>query len=372
MVDWLFAAALALAPAQVAQAPSVQNPAPLAAEVVFADAPPAPEDVLAIPPELREMLQRRVIEPAGTNRRRRFDLLFDFLFYELDLQYQRDATHTVSESFRTRQANCLAFTLLTVALAREVGLTAQGQELERVLSWDLNGDIVVQNTHANARVGIYGQRYVIDIAADQVLTHSPPQQIDDERLLSMYYNNRAMELLMLGRSAAADTWIQVAIEQDPDYATAWNNMGVLRMRAGDIRTAEAHFLHALRLSRTHNGALLNLTSLYQRSGDETRAAQWRQRADRVLAADPFHQFSEGMRSERSGDFATALKHYRRATRLDRGEHVFHFGLARAWMKLGDARRANAELALARDLSKGDHRSRYETKLHALRRSLPSQ
>lgn len=365
MVSWLFATALTLAPGQ--DAPPAPETAPIATEVVFADAPPRPEDVLAIPDELRDMLRQQVIEPAANNRKRRLDLLFDFLFYELGMQYDRDVTHTVAESFHTRKANCLAFTLLTVALAREAGLQAQGQELERVLSWDLNGDIVVQNTHANARIGLYGQHYVIDIAADQVLTHSPPQQIDDDRLLAMYYNNRAMELLMLERPDAADAWLQVAARLDPGYATVWNNMGVLRLRSGDVRAAETHFLHALRINREHTGALSNLVGLYQRIGDGARAAQWRQRADDRLADDPFHQFAQGLRSEQRGDFADALKRYRRAAQLDRDEHVFHFALARAWMRLGDAGRAGAELARARDLSQGDYRGRYQTKLDALRR-----
>lgn len=365
MIDWMLAAALALAPAAQDTTPTI---APV---VVSAEMAPPPEDVLAIPADLREMLRKQVIEPSGNSRKRRLDLLLDFLFEEpgLGMQYQQDATHTVAESFRTRKANCLAFTLLTVALAREAGLPAYGQELERVLSWDMIGDIVMQNTHANASVAAGGERYVIDVAADELLTHSPPQRISDARLLALYYNNRAMELLILKRPIAAEAWLRAALKQDNDYATLWNNAGVLRMRMGDMQAAEERFLQALRLNPTHTGALVNVVSLYQNKRDTVQAAQWKQRADRVLRKDPFQQFSLGMRAEQRGDFASALKHYRRAIALDGDEHLFHFSMARAWLGLGDTRRAGIELARAHDLSHDGSRDRYQAKLDALKRML---
>ncbi len=43
----------------------------------------------------------------------------------LDLQYDANATYTVSDIWQHRRANCLAFTLLFVTLAREAGIQAR-------------------------------------------------------------------------------------------------------------------------------------------------------------------------------------------------------------------------------------------------------
>lgn len=354
MHNWAFAAALAL---------QGTLPAPPAASSI----PPTPEQVLAVPEDLRADLNKYLAGKRNTQQDR-LRYLVEFMISPdgLNVQYQADATHTVAETFQTRKANCLAFTLLTIALAREINLPAYGRQIDRVLSWDLSGQYVIQNTHANAGVIVDDKHFVIDIATGQSLAASLPRRVEDDRLFTMFYNNHAMELMVDGQLSAARVWLDKAMQYDDGDASLWSNAGVLELRTGDKTGAERMFLEALGRDRRNPAALSNLVALYARDGQPARAATWQKRADRLLRNDPFYQFQIGQERERSGQYQEAIQHYRRAVDLDGGVHIFHFGLARAYFHTGQLAQANAELALAEQLGDAGNRPRYQAKLDALR------
>ena len=319
MIDWLLTAALALAPAAVAAAPP-------------------PEQVMEIPAPLREALQAQVVERSARGVPR-LERLVAFMYQDdgLGIRYRHDANHTVAEVWRTREANCMAFTLLTIALARAAGLEAHGQEIAKTLAWYSEGDTLYFTNHVNAGIRIGRYAYTVDVGSESVLTNDPPQEVEDRRLLAVYYSNRAADLLGHGEFAAAASHIEAALAADGHYATTWNNAGVLQLRSGRPEIAERDFLHALALDPVHDGALMNLASLYSARGDEQRADAYRKRIERARLGNPFHFFMLAVEAEKIGDYAAAAEHYRRAIRLYDGEHRFHFGLARAYLHLGDAR-----------------------------------
>jgi tetratricopeptide (TPR) repeat protein len=379
IIETLLAAGLALQsaaapPDAVPQAPATAPSAAAAAPSV----PPAPEEVMAIPDALRKAFREQVLDTTNIPElkvRRMVAFMFDD--DGLALQYKGDATNTVAESYRTRQVNCLSFTLMAVALAREAGMKAQGPEIDRVLAWNLVGNVVMQSLHANAVVSVRdrdlqakdSRDFVLDIASTGLYTQDyivHGYKVTDEKLMSAFYGNRAMELLAKGRLAESQVWLDKALEFDPEDPTLWNNAGVLSQRRGDVADAERRFLHAVDRKPDHTSVLYNLVALYTAKGDATRASYWRDRADRVLRRDPFYQFSLGERNAQAGDYEAAVRYYRRAISLDRRERLVHFGLARTWVKHGKLDRAEKELDAAYRLSEGADRARFQAKLDALR------
>ena len=107
---------------------------------------------------MHDMLRTQVIN-RSYSREQRLQALVEMIFdrHGLDLQYDADATLTVSEIWQQRRANCLAFTLMFVALAREAGIQARVQEVGQVVSWyqDQAQGLVYSVGHVNAggRVG---------------------------------------------------------------------------------------------------------------------------------------------------------------------------------------------------------------------------
>lgn len=336
------------------------------------EAPPAPEQVMALSPELRQAFRAAVID-RSTSPNARLDLMMAFLFDPrngLGMQYDHAATYTVEQAFRSRKANCLTFTVLTLALAREAGLEAYAQQIDDVLSWRQENLHLVRTDHVNTGVRIQQRRYTIDVASDEILTLAPPRAMSDEALLARYYSNRAMELAIDARPIDAAPYMAISLALDPISASGLNNAGVLALRHGDDAAAERHFQAALERNGAHGGALANLAQFYERLGDSARARPLQQRRDRVLRRDPFHQFITGAQAETAGDLVAAAQHYRRAIRLHPDEHRFHSALARVLLQRGDTRGAVAALMAARDLAGQDGIARYQAKLDLLRARMP--
>ena len=359
MIASLLGAALAVAPI-LAPPPAAPSPLP---------PPPAIEEVFAIPPALRRAMHEQVRATDSRPDHQRLEALVRYLFDSrgLGMVYRHDADHTVAEAWQTREANCLSFTILTIALARELGIEAYGQEIPRVLSWYREGDTLYFSNHVNAGALIAGRRLTVDVARDEVLTAAPPRQVDDRRLLAIFHSNRAATLLARGDNRLAAGYMDAAFAADDRYATAWSNAGVLAQREGRQDAAERDFQRALELDGAHEGALMNLAGLYAARGEHDREARVRRRIERIQRHNPFHHFLLAAEDEKRGDYARAAQRYRRAISLYAGEHQFHYGLARAYLHLGEGQKAGESLRRAQALAGRGTAQRYQAKLDQLRR-----
>lgn len=339
----------------------------VAAAPVMPIAPTPAADILAMPDALREDFHRRVLDVRRPEEKR-LDRLVDYLFSPegLGIEYQPDATYTVAEAYRTRRANCLTFTLLTLALAREAGLRAYGQEVAKTLTWRRVDQTIFRTSHVNAGVLIDGERMAVDVAWNEVISAAAPRRIADERLFAHYYNNRAIELMVEGDIQAALANARAAVSVSPGFATAWSNLGVLEYRVGATAEAKTHFERAVAAEPEHPGALSNLLMQARRDGDQKRADALLAKLGRVQSRDPLQQFLLAMDAERNGDYTAAASHYRHAIRLHKDEHSFHFGLARVLFELGQYQHAARALTRAEALSHGPLAERYHAKLDALR------
>lgn len=348
-------------------APQSEATAALPVEV-----PPPPEQVMAIPEGLRAAFRKEVLD-ATSFPEARLAKLVEFVFDrdKLGVEYQPNETMTVAGAFQSRKVNCLSSTLLIVALAREAGLQAEGQEVPRILAWGATGETVIQSKHANAIVGVANKRrFVVDVDASDVLATDALNPVSDERLLALFYGNRAMELMVAGRLGEARTWLAAAFRHAPDDPVLLNNAGVLSLRSGDAAAAEDHFLKAVQKDPEQISVLSNLVSFYEKQGGGERARPWKQRAEKALRRDPYYQFSLGRQYEQAGIYKDAVRQYRRAITLHDGEHRFHFALARIYFETGQYDKVSRELAKAIELAEGGTRERYQGKLAALRQKAP--
>ncbi|SEL45748.1 Tfp pilus assembly protein PilF [Pseudoxanthomonas sp. GM95] len=355
LASFLLASALAVAP------PPPTLPAP-------ALPPPAQETLLEIPPELRHLLQQRVVRRSQSEPERLQRLVH--LMFDSDglaLQYGASDTHSVAESFATRRINCLSFTLMFVALARQVGLTARAQEVGQALAWYEHDGLGYSYGHVNVQVRMDGRVVTVDLDSSVLVDRRGPRTIPDTRLFAHYYNNRATELMAVGDNAQARAYFVQALRVDPKLVDAWNNLGLLEAREGALNAAAADYTQALMLDPQYASAMSNAFNLYRRMGDDARASQMLVRLQQVRVRDPFHQYTLGMEAERNGDYASAIRDYNSAIGLYPDAHQFHFALARVAFLSGNSALADRELRLARSLGPPGDQQRYQAKLESLQR-----
>ncbi|MBO9716812.1 MAG: tetratricopeptide repeat protein [Pseudoxanthomonas sp.] len=356
LATWTLVAALALAPAT-----GTELPAPVAV--------PSAGEVMHVPDELRDEVMRRVVLPGGS-RDEKLERLAGYVFGDdgLALQYDNEVTRTVAEVYRDRKANCLSFTLLFVALAREAGLEAQVQEVGEVLAWYEDDGVIYNANHVNVGVRTSAQWQVVDVDTNILAARNRPRGIEDRRAMAHFHNNRAAEAMAAGNMVAAHALLRASLEDDPDFVPALNNLGVLLLREGNTEAAEKAYMGALRRNGEHAATLSNLVALYKRTGDVRQQQRYEWRLDKVQRTDPFHQFMLALECENRSDYDCAIAHYRRAIQLQGEQHQFHFGLARVYFLAGDLSRAQRELGRAYTLGGTEQvRSVYRQKLESLRR-----
>ncbi|MBH1432791.1 tetratricopeptide repeat protein [Stenotrophomonas maltophilia] len=345
----------------VVTAPTVTVPAPRV---------PTPEEVFAIPADLRAMLQSQVIQ-RSYSRDQRLQALVEMIFgqHGLDLQYDANATYTVSEIWQQRRANCLAFTLLFVTLAREAGIQARVQEVGQVVSWyqDQDAGVVYSVGHVNAGVDVGGRFGTVDLDRNVLYDRRGPMPVSRARALAHFYNNRGADRLAEGDLAGARGFFNAALAQDSGFAPVWNNLGVLDHRAGDNEAARQALVRSLQLDGRQDAALTNASALYRSLGLTAQAQALERRLKSVQREDPFAQYMLGTQAERAGQLDEAIRYYRQAVRLYDTAHQFHFGLARVYFLAGQLQRADRELLRAQALGGAPEQARYQAKLDSLAR-----
>ncbi|WP_282297372.1 transglutaminase domain-containing protein [Stenotrophomonas sp. PS02289] len=360
---------LAVAPTRAA--PPAPSPPLPAASVPAPEVPPDAEQILAIPDALRTLLQQRVIA-ATPSREQRLEKLVQLIFDAdgMHLEYDPYATHTLTETWQTRRANCLSFTLLFVGLARAAGIDARVQEVAQVMTWYQVEGVIYSVGHVNAGVTLNGRTADVDLDRNVLYDRYGPRPISEQRALAHFYNNRGAQAMAAGDLAQARIYLRAALDQSSQFTPGWNNLGVLDVREGRLPQARRDFEMALQLQPRHAAALTNASALYTRLGEPRLAGQLAQRLQQVERKDPFAQFRKGNQAEERRDYASAISFYRKAIALYGSAHQFHFGLARVYFLAGDNRRASHEMQRARDLAGEDAgvlRAAYQAKLDSLKR-----
>ena len=346
----------------------------LAAAPAGAAASTAPEreavDVMALSPEIEQFIDARV--RPNWPRDARVRGLMDALFGSdgLDIAYGNLQTKTAIETFESRSGNCLSFTILFVAMARHVGLTAYFQEVGEILSWDRRGDVAVSNRHMFAVVQTSNGLSRVDFLPGFEKRYRSVRRIDEERVLAHFYSNLGAEALTENDLDLAMEMLSKALDADDTLAAAWVNMGVSRRRLGNPEAAEASYLRALELNPEEIPAVSNLVSLYQANGRDRAARPYLKLIKRHRRNNPFYHLQRGLAAAEQGALRVARQRLRRAVRLIPEDVMFRIELGKLQSRSGRPRRAVRSFEKALELSTGDaQRARIQGLLEEARADL---
>jgi len=334
-------------------------------------------DVFAVSDEMRHYLKVQIADHLRNKGPQQG--LIDALASKNHLKVEYDAAETrnAAETFRDRAGNCLSLTIMTAALAKELGMQVHYQSVFVDENWSRSGGLYFSIGHVNLTVGkrYHDIKTKIDDNIAITIDFNPPVEnktyhkwpIRENTVVAMFMNNRSAEALAAGKINDAYWLAREAVLQDPKFASAYNTLGVVYRRHGNLMEAEQVLARALTIEPGNTQIMSNLAVVLKDQGRESEAGTLVAKVERRQPFAPFHFFHLGQDAMKAGDYKTARDLFTREIERDPYNHEFHFWLAAAYLQLRDFNRSRKHLGIAMDFSptKSQH-SLYAAKMDRMR------
>lgn len=297
---------------------------------------------------------------------------------DLQLDYDASVTRTAAQTYAARSGNCLSLVIMTAAFARALGMDVRFASVQAEETWHRNGSLYLVSSHVNIALapraaGVYtvstdAEPLVIDFLAPKDAARLPSTVLDEDDIVALYMNNRAVEALVAGRVADAYWWARAAILKRPSSLAAYNTLAVVYARNNRPLMAEQVYRAALAREPDSLVVMQNLAQALDGNGKREEAQALLRRIERLHPAPPYHWFNQGMTAYKAGRMREAKTLFAREVARAPYNDEFHFWLGVAHLGLGETGTALKELALARDNStRVEARERYAAKLGYLKR-----
>lgn len=312
-----------------------------------------PDDVVwphAVDEEMVRWVEDRL--PRSCSEEQRLEALLEILLQrdELALEYHQGSTGTAIQTFRSRRANCLAFTHLFVGLARHLGLPVYYLRVDDFESFERDGDLIVVAGHVTAGFGSLANPHVLEFSLFPAAEHRRMRYLSDLAAVALFYSNRGAELLLEDRPEEALHWLETAVRIEPRLVEAWVNLGVARRRAGADEGAETAYRRALAIDPESTSAYRNLgTLLLLTEGREEEGRRLLALIDRRENRNPFAFLLLGDLSLEAGRLGDAESYYRRALELDSDSAAVKAAIGQWFLAADRPRKARKWLRRARQV-----------------------
>lgn len=275
---------------------------------------------------------------------------------DFDLLYQADANTNATTTFENRSANCLSLTIMAYAMTTYAGFDARFQEVEIPEFWTRNSGFSLLNGHINLRVvprhkgrsySLYRRHVIIDFDPQEGLYEFNANELSKERIVAMFYNNKAAELILKEKLNHAYAYLKAALQVDSRYKAAMLNLGLVYRKAGELEYAEQAYLAAIAVNDEYLSAWENLAVLYNKTNRETLASEIFFRLQRQRMKNPYYHLMLAEQALENDDVKQSIVHFKDAIKLDSAPHQFYFGLANAYLSLDDLDNTERYLRIAK-------------------------
>jgi tetratricopeptide (TPR) repeat protein len=244
---------------------------------------------------------------------------------ELGLHYRQGVAGSAEDAFRNGGGDCLALASVFVGLARAAGLEAAYMDASfRMQETEvLSEQTTVKVGHITAFVRLGNDRIGLDFARLGRIYYYQP--IEDVAAVAHYYNNLGYILLEAGGAgestesrAAAAHQFRLATLVKPDFARAWNNLGVVEARRGKRDQARIAYRRAISADPEFPSPRLNLGALLLEAGELDAALEQLEAAGRLDPSAANVQYELGLARLRHGNRKGAVRALERAISLRGG------------------------------------------------------
>ena len=279
---------------------------------------------------------------------------------DLNLLYRAEANTVANQTFRNRAANCLSMSIMTYALANELGFSVRFQDIEIPEYWTIREGQSLLNGHINLqilpgssrkRTQFLTQGFEVDFDAQATREHFPKTLLKLNQVVAMFHNNNGGDALLKKDYVKAYAYFRSAFLQSPNLSSVLTNLGYLYRLIGQYELAEKTYLWAIKKNKENLTAWRNLSYLYRYMGHAEKANNIESRVTRQRLENPFFHINRGDKALEKQQWQIALRHYQRALKLDKSNHEVFFGLGKTYFELGDIKRSYHYLMLAKKKSR---------------------
>lgn len=334
------------------------------------------EAVFELSPAMREYLAGPI---AGLASRRGPRVgLMEALRKHLSIEYDAAMTRNAAEAFAARSGNCLSLVLMTAAFAREMQIPVEYRSVYGQDTWTRVGGINFHTGHVNLVLGTRApgplaqkrepdENMIVDFLPSSLASRLYARPISEATVIAMYFNNRAAEVLLKGDVDQAYWLVRESLRTDPSFTSAYNTLGVVYRRHGNLAESERALRVALQREPGNAQVLSNLVAVVAARGRDAEAAELRQQLAAIMREPPFHYFDLGMAALKRGDNQVALELFDKELARMPYDGELHFLAAIASVRQGELRRARRHLTRAVQNSETpDRRQLYSAKLDHLK------
>ncbi|QHQ40888.1 tetratricopeptide repeat protein [Microbulbifer hydrolyticus] len=292
------------------------------------------DDILGLEPEMRAYLAQ--VAPGASPQQRLAALLRGFESRKFRVEYRADQTLTAAETYRQEVGNCMAFTVMMVAMARELGADAYFNQVEVPPVWghDEEHTFVVYR-HINMVSESPQGRRVVDFNLAAYDPIYDQRRLSDKAAFAQYYSNRGLEWMQQGEMREAFRYLRKALELRPGDSDLWANLGAFYSRNEKYGAAEKSYLQALQLDSGHTIAMSNLERLYRKQKQFELANYYADKARYHRQRNPYYLYYQARNAYEHGDFKSAKRQLKRAIWQYENDHRFHFLMGLTSYRLGD-------------------------------------
>jgi len=338
---------------------------------------PVDVDVFALNDAMKHFLHDEI--GPQLRRKGRLEGLIDALQNraQLKLEFDSAETRTAAEAFNVRAGNCISLVIMTAALARELGLLVDYQRVYSEETWSRDGTILFRSGHVNLvlrqqpgytnMLNDQGQQITVDFLPQEDVRGYRTRPIEERTVIAMFMNNRAAESLARGQLDDAYWWARAAISHDSGFLNAYNTLGVVYRRHGNLGEAERVYRVLLEREPDSPTVMFNLAAVLTTAGQLEAAQALLQELQRIETYPPFYFLDQAQAALTRGEFRAAIGLFKQELARDPSYHAALFGLAVAYFQLGDFASARKHLnaAMENSTTRRDHEL-YAAKLDRLR------
>jgi tetratricopeptide (TPR) repeat protein len=304
-------------------------------------------DLLAVTPEMIEFARSNSFRDSR-RQGRAWTLAYAVMDpYILAFDYDPQITLPADQTFEKGAGNCLSFSSMFVAMAREVGMSAYFQEVEIPPTWSNIDDTLLVSKHVNAVVYNEGHTFTVDVSRRKGREMELTRRLSDEEAKAQYYNNLGADALIEGDIALAYAYFHKGLEADRRLEYIWSNIGLILRRNGQTEDAILAYRTALQLEPNQSVALNNLHIIYTEDGNLDAAEKLNARVERNRQKNPFYMQHLAEVAIEEQRYSDAIELAQRAIRMDTTEYRFYYTLAQAQYQAGKINLSQTSLDQAR-------------------------